>query len=48
MNTVIGKIDTHLELSLLQLVENGEIFSREIMVDQLQKTKRHAKGLSER
>ena len=41
-----GRIDIYPELALLQLVETEEIFSRDIIMDQLHKTKRRAKILA--
>ena len=41
-----GGVDTYIEISLLKLVETEESFSKEIIMDLLQKNKIHAKGLA--
>ena len=39
------EIENHLEIALLHLVETEEMFSKEIMIDQLQEDKIFAEGL---
>ena len=41
-----GGVDTYIEISLLKVVETEESFSKDIVMDWLQKTEIHAKDLA--